>query len=100
MTMMTMMTAKNRLDVEYLWKRWRDDAGAKLEEATLRRIISAISGLDVEKTLSVVGAIRDAMLNSWAAGWAAAEGGENGERELILEPLGQGSTCQTAGRQP
>ena len=74
------MATKSRLDArEYFWKQWFNGDGLKLEGEALRRIISAICGLDGEKTISVLSAIGDAMIGSWDAGWTAAGGGEDGE---------------------
>ena len=67
----------SKRDRVWLWKKWANGAGAKLKDTTLRRIISAISGLDGEKTISIVAAINEAISDSWDAGWSAARGDDN-----------------------
>lgn len=67
-------------DGEYLWKQWRDQLGDKVEDTALRLIAAKSTGFAVEEWMSVVCAVRDAILESWMAGWKAA-GGDDDETE-------------------
>ena len=72
-------------DGEWLYKKWRDGLGAKVEDAALRRILRCITKWSVhfasgeECDFGIAVAVRDAMLFAWEAGWAAAGGDDDSE---------------------
>lgn len=68
---------KTERDGEWEWKQWASGQGAKVEDTTLRRIAARAGGFTAEEWLSVVAAVRDAILEGWDAGWAAAGGDED-----------------------
>ena len=62
-------------DGEWEWKQfWASGQGEKVEDDALRRIARNTSGYSPDSWLSVVGAVRDAILGGWDAGWKAAIG--------------------------
>jgi len=61
-------------DGEWLYKQWRDGKGAKVEDEAVRKIYEWLLPKNIDIHFGIVGAIRDALLEGWDAGWEAAGG--------------------------